>query len=161
MMHYIRGDATNPIGEGRKLICHICNDIGKWGAGFVLALNKKSSAPMEEYRKWWFNGQELDEIYGCTPFKLGEIQLVHLKEQTWVVNMIAQHNIRYDRNNLPPIRYDAVQQCLHKVNELFTVFTFSVHMPRIGCGLAGGTWEKIEPIIAEELKTREVFVYDL
>jgi len=37
-----------------------------------------------------------------------------------------------------------------------------VHMPRIGCGLAGGKWEKIEPIILSELidKGINVFVYD-
>lgn len=39
----------------------------------------------------------------------------------------------------------------------------SVHMPRIGCGLAGGRWEKIEPIISDELTSHgiEVTVYDL
>ena len=38
----------------------------------------------------------------------------------------------------------------------------SVHMPRIGCGLAGGKWEAIEPIITDELTSQgiEVSVYD-
>ena len=38
----------------------------------------------------------------------------------------------------------------------------SVHMPRIGCGLAGGKWEEIEPIITDELTSQgiEVSVYD-
>ncbi|MEX3101111.1 MULTISPECIES: Appr-1-p processing protein [unclassified Streptomyces] len=38
----------------------------------------------------------------------------------------------------------------------------SVHMPRIGCGLAGGAWPRVEPLIAERL-VREgiaVTVYD-
>jgi hypothetical protein len=36
-------------------------------------------------------------------------------------------------------------------------------MPRIGCGLAGGTWDQIEMIIREELIARNiaVYVYDL
>jgi hypothetical protein len=36
-------------------------------------------------------------------------------------------------------------------------------MPRIGCGLAGGKWEEIEPIIDEELISIGVVVtvYDL
>ena len=38
---YIKGDATAPIGSGVKVITHICNDIGGWGKGFVLALSKK------------------------------------------------------------------------------------------------------------------------
>jgi hypothetical protein len=39
----------------------------------------------------------------------------------------------------------------------------SVHMPRIGCGLAGGKWEEIEPIIERTLvaKGMTVVVYDL
>jgi len=28
---YIKGNATNPAGEGNKLIVHICNDTGGWG----------------------------------------------------------------------------------------------------------------------------------
>jgi O-acetyl-ADP-ribose deacetylase (regulator of RNase III) len=38
---YMTGDATAPVGEGQKLIVHVCNDIGAWGAGFVLALSKR------------------------------------------------------------------------------------------------------------------------
>jgi len=38
----------------------------------------------------------------------------------------------------------------------------SVHMPTIGCGLAGGNWEEIEPIIHRKLTDKgvEVVVYD-
>jgi hypothetical protein len=37
-----------------------------------------------------------------------------------------------------------------------------VHLPRIGCGLAGGKWEKVEPLIEKTFLTQEipVFVYD-
>ena len=42
---YIKGDATAPIGSGVKVITHICNDIGGWGKGFVLALSKKWKMP--------------------------------------------------------------------------------------------------------------------
>jgi hypothetical protein len=36
-------------------------------------------------------------------------------------------------------------------------------MPRIGCGLAGGKWETIEPILIKKLieKGIKVTVYDL
>jgi O-acetyl-ADP-ribose deacetylase (regulator of RNase III) len=39
----------------------------------------------------------------------------------------------------------------------------SIHMPRIGCGLAGGDWREIEPVIQDELAGRnhDVTVYDL
>ena len=34
----------------------------------------------------------------------------------------------------------------------------SVHMPGIGCGVAGGTWDRIEPIIFRTLRERDVAV---
>ena len=38
----------------------------------------------------------------------------------------------------------------------------SVHMPRIGCGLAGGKWSRIEPLVTERLVNKgvAVTVYD-
>ncbi len=38
----------------------------------------------------------------------------------------------------------------------------SVHMPRIGCGLAGGKWSRVEPLVTERLAKRDiaVTVYD-
>jgi hypothetical protein len=32
----------------------------------------------------------------------------------------------------------------------------SVHLPRIGCGLAGGRWERIEPLIIAALAERDI-----
>ncbi|MDR6488204.1 O-acetyl-ADP-ribose deacetylase (regulator of RNase III) [Chryseobacterium vietnamense] len=42
------------------------------------------------------------------------------------------------------------------------ILMMNIHMPRIGCGLAGGKWEEIEPIIERALlkKDVEVYVYD-
>ena len=151
---YIKGDATAPIGSGVKVITHICHDIGGWGKGFVLALSKKWKMPEEAYRQWYKSQEE---------FTLGAVQFVNVENKLYVANMIGQHGIYKDSKGLPPIRYDAVRQCLKEV-ALFTIaHKASVHMPRIGCGLAGGKWELMEQIIKEELITKEiaVTVYDL
>ncbi len=39
-IQYLKGDATSPQAKGTKIIAHICNDIGGWGKGFVLAVSK-------------------------------------------------------------------------------------------------------------------------
>ena len=146
---YIKGDATAPIGSGVKVITHICNDIGGWGKGFVLALSKKWKMPEEGYRQWYKSQEE---------FTLGAVQFVNVENELYVANMIGQHGIYKDCKGLPPIRYDAVRQCLKEV-ALFTIaHKASVHMPRIGCGLAGGKWELMEQIIKEELITKEIAV---
>ena len=56
-------------------------------------------------------------------------------------------------SNGPPIRYEAVRACLRRLAVEARVGA-SVHMPRIGCGLAGGRWEEIEPMILDELTSQ-------
>jgi hypothetical protein len=38
-----------------------------------------------------------------------------------------------------------------------------IHMPRIGCGLAGGSWDQVEPLLETHLARAgfNVWVYDL
>jgi O-acetyl-ADP-ribose deacetylase (regulator of RNase III) len=35
---YVVGDATKPIGAGPRIIVHVCNDRGGWGAAVVSAM---------------------------------------------------------------------------------------------------------------------------
>lgn len=76
--------------------------------------------------------------------------------------MIGQHRLRR-RSGRPPIRYEAVRKGLENVAEFAIDHDASIHMPRIGAGLAGGDWHTIEGIIKETLAARgiEVTVYDL
>jgi O-acetyl-ADP-ribose deacetylase (regulator of RNase III) len=147
-IHYIVGDATSPIGDGNKIICHICNDIGGWGAGFVLALSKKWSEPEAAYRN-------------LTPRErmLGMVDIVPVEHNISVANMIAQKGIGY-HDEEPPIRYAAVRAAFAKVNDVAYKSNATIHMPRIGCGLAGGNWEEIEKIV-RDIMSVDVYVYDL
>ena len=54
---YVKGDATSPVGSGTKIICHVCNDVGGWGRGFVVALSRRWSAPEARYREWHAQGE--------------------------------------------------------------------------------------------------------
>jgi len=76
--------------------------------------------------------------------------------------LIGQHKINKDEQGNPPIRYDAVLEGLQKVSDFAKAQNASVHMPRIGCGLAGGTWDQIEPLIIATLTKSviSVWVYD-
>ena len=40
-LRILKGDATSPQAKGPKIIAHACNDIGGWGAGFVVAVSKR------------------------------------------------------------------------------------------------------------------------
>ena len=153
-INYLKGDATAPVGEGNKIIVHVCNDIGGWGRGFVLALSKRWSQPENEYKKWYKSNED---------FLLGEVIFVQVEAHIWVANMIGQRDIKPDKEGNPPVRYEAIGKALSKVAVFAKEANASVHMPRIGCGLAGGTWDKMEPVIIQELAKKEipVTVYDL
>lgn len=155
-IQYLTGDATAPVGDGKKIIAHVCNDIGAWGKGFVLPVSKKWPSAKKQY---------LASFEADPRPVLGDIQIVAVEENLWVINMIGQHKIttRHTTDVLPPVRYEAIQTALHKVAAFAGKEQATVHMPRIGCGLAGGTWDKIEPLILEAFKGRgtQVYVYDL
>ncbi|WP_343211285.1 macro domain-containing protein [Aquimarina litoralis] len=132
---YIKGDATVPQAKGTKLIVHICNNIGGWGKGFVVAISKRWLEPEKAYREWHRNRSKND-------FELGAIQIVKVSDDKHVGNMIAQQGIKTGSKGVP-IRYEAVQQCLEKIAVEAKELNASIHMPRIGCGLAGGKWKEL------------------
>lgn len=155
MVNYVTGDATKPIGDGNKIIAHICNDSGRWGAGFVLSLNKLSPEPKKHYVDRWMWTED--------PFlPLGVNQYVFLPNQIIVANMVAQHGT-ISNLNPHPLSYNALENCLSELVDQAKSLRASVHMPRIGSGLAGGKWNVVESIIDRVLTLNdiEVTVYDL
>lgn len=159
MITYLTGDATDPKVEGRKFIAHVCNDIGGWGRGFVLSVSRRWPEPEKEYREWNVRNSSGPGV--DNPFRLGEMQLVKVADEVFVANMIAQHGVM-PKNEIPPIRYEALERCLNSLGVIAQFQRASVHMPRIGCGLAGGKWQYIEPIIEAQLIAKGVptYVYD-
>lgn len=155
MITYLVGDATDPQGEGHKVIAHCCNTWGLWGQGFVNAISKRWSAPELRYRLWHKQGAGGGFVLGATQFVLVDPLIV-------VANILGQDGVGV-RHGVAPIRYDALGFSFVTVANHASATGASVHMPRIGCGLAGGTWDRVEPLVQETLVARgvPVFVYDL
>jgi O-acetyl-ADP-ribose deacetylase (regulator of RNase III) len=154
------GDATHPIGvdggpcPGPAILVHVCNDLGRWGKGFVVAISKRWPEPERAYRAWHARKEP--------PFELGAVQFVPVEPGLWVANLIGQHGLG-TRKGVPPIRYPALRTGLATVAQRASDLGATVHMPRIGCGLAGGHWEEVSGLVEEQLVTRgiSVTVYDL
>jgi O-acetyl-ADP-ribose deacetylase (regulator of RNase III) len=166
LITYVKGDATRPPSGDSRMIIHICNDRGGWGAGFVLALSRRWTDPEGQYRKWYRD--KTHPLFG--DFALGNVGWSLVEPGLWVANMIAQagygrlgdqQHKTNDEADAPPIRYDSLQTCLAKVSETAKSKGSSIHAPRIGTGLAGGSWAKIEPLIQETMRDLPVFIYDL
>ena len=79
-INYIQGDATQPIGKGNKIIVHICNDIGGWGKGFVMAISKRWKEPEKQYRNWFKTKDG---------FELGNVQFVETESELIIANLIG------------------------------------------------------------------------
>lgn len=158
MLTFVTGDATRPPGSDPRVIVHVVNDIGAWGRGFVVALSKRFAEPERRYRAWAAGEEDL-------PFALGQVQFVEAEPALWVANLVGQRDIarKHDPRPLPPVRYEAIREGLSRVRVFALEHGASVHMPRIGAGLAGGDWAVIEGIVREELADRgvNVTVYDL
>lgn len=166
-INYVEGDATEPYDRhpGKPIIiAHVCNDVGGWGRGFVMALSAKDKRPEKAYRT---------HVTGdSSSLKLGDT-IMTLFDPTgeegedvndvFVANMIAQRGFATVTNNVP-LDYKALRTCLDEVGQEAAKMEASVHMPRIGCGLAGGDWAKVEEIILEtlvDIYKLDVYVYDL
>ncbi|MDG9708724.1 macro domain-containing protein [Streptomyces sp. DH10] len=151
---YVRGDATVPSVKGVKVIAHVCNDIGGWGKGFVLAISRRWPEPEAAYRAW-HRGRAGND------FGLGAAQFVQVERHVWVANMIGQRGTKTGSKGVP-VRYEAIDRALEALAAKAGELGATVHMPRIGCGLAGGKWSRVEPLIEERLVRRgiPVTVYD-
>jgi O-acetyl-ADP-ribose deacetylase (regulator of RNase III) len=159
-INYIIGDATNPQGPGNKIIVHCCNNIGGWGRGFVVALSKKWKEPEANYREWYNKKEWTQDCPNGTEtirFELGEVQFVDVDHLTKVANLIGQKGIAFGPEG-PPVRYEEIKKGFLKIKNyiLNTKSTANIHMPRIGCGLAGGSWQKIYDIIKEVFEDTDI-----
>lgn len=144
MIEYTTGDATRPTTRP-AIVAHVCNDLGAWGSGFVLAVSRRWKRPEKVYRS-------TGELH------LGEVQFVECEEGIVVANMVAQRGVSGPG---PLVHYPALGECLAAVAVRAREMGASIAMPRIGCGIGGGSWGEVEPIIERTCVGVRVVVYDL
>jgi len=151
------GSATSPQPSNDKgiLIAHLCNDLGVWGAGFVLAVSDLSMAPETAYKAW------ANEYNRAIP--RGLIQIVEAKPNIFVANMIAQ----FGTMPHPPscecgecdgclVDYLALTHCLQTMFIRAIQLDCDVHIPAgMGSGLAGGDKDTIHAMIENAARIAE------
>ncbi|HBI42715.1 MAG TPA: hypothetical protein DDY78_07645 [Planctomycetales bacterium] len=151
---YLRGDATRPRGLGLRIICHVVNDkTPRWGGGFALGVRRGFSDVQQDFMSWAEQHADL--------FTLGNAQLCNVDDTLAIFSMICQKG--YGSSRTPRVRYAAMKTCLDRLGDIAVTSAASIHMPRIGCGQAGGAWDIVSELIDESLCSRgiSVTVYDL
>lgn len=157
-IEYLIGDATQPKVAAHEpwIIANCCNNVGKWGAGFSGAISRKWKAPERVFRNDFRNGRNRLGYTAIVPISGG------VATRQAVANIIGQDGIGTDRVR---VRYEALREGFKDVRRWCddNIGHPSVHMPRIGRGLAGGSWEVVEHMIYEEIAAWgvRVCVYDL
>lgn len=161
MLRFRKGDAT--CTPPMTLLVHVVNDVGAWGAGFSGAVSRRWPHVEGSYCAW-AAGHFKNTTETVEKLALGKVlyTLVSKVPPVWIANLCAQRGIsRVPRTTL--LQYDALETCLGDAGVFATARGLKVQMPRIGCGLAGGTWTKVEPIVMAKLVDQglDVTVYDL
>src|SRR5206468_6023907 len=129
-IRFVRGDAMQTRGEGKKLIVLIVNDTTpNWGGGgFAQAVGRKWRSVQADFKQWWSKHPSKSS--------LGNTHVTRIDPDTSIAHMIAQHG--FGPSDKPRIRYGALKLCLADVAAIAKSQGASVHMPRIGVGNARG-----------------------
>lgn len=157
---YVNGDLFEGIKNTSNVIIipHVCNDLGKWGAGFVVPLGQHFPKAKDDY-------QEYIECLNKAPINddvLGDTVFTKIPPKIIIANMIAQKGIGTHKK---PIRYWALIKCMETVNKTAKMLkdkniTVEIHAPKFGSGLAGGNPELIEELIKELWYDWTVIIYE-
>lgn len=136
------------------IIAHLCNSVGGWGRGFVLAINDLSAIPRKAYKEC--SQRHLKNI------PLGETQFCEVEPNLWVANMIAQNGL--DKSKVADgclVDYNALQECLKLVFQRAVVLKCNIHIPAgMGSGLAGGSKKLITDMILAVATSASIFALE-
>lgn len=126
----------NALAPTKGLIIHQTNCIGVMGAGIALQVAKQWPDAEQEYKAYCAK-------HGADA--LGTVQFTQLTDDLWLGNLFGQI--------APGPRatvYEAYPKALRVVVDEFDDSV--IHMPYlIGCGLAGGDWDVLYPILEHYL----------
>lgn len=165
-MNRIGGDLIQLAKEGKfDVIAHGCNCMSTMGAGIAPQMAKAFGCDRFEME---LGGRDINKLGNIDyqTFVLGEKTIWSLEDaknnrnepELTVVNAYTQYN--YGRNHkdgaTAPFDYEAFTLCMRKINSIFG--GKHIGLPKIGAGLAGGDWDRIEKIIDAELWFCEVTI---
>lgn len=135
------GDATDPRGQGPRLIVHLVNDkTPNWGGPFARSLRSRYPTAQTAFREWASEPSHL---------RLGQVHLSDVADEIAVATMVAQRG--YGASAKTRVRFAALRDCLEQVAAIARKRGAAVHMPRIGTGEGRADWAVIRELIDDAL----------
>lgn len=145
MVKYVKGDLFQ---SGADIIAHGCNCSGGYGSGVAKTMGEMYPKARKSYYDK-FNGE------GWT---LGDVQFVYV-DGCIIANCATQQ--AYLPRGRCHADYPAILKAMTVVKDFAKQNNMSVAIPKIGAGLAGGDWNKIEDILKKVFKDHDITVYVL
>jgi O-acetyl-ADP-ribose deacetylase (regulator of RNase III) len=140
---YVKGNLITLAKEGNfDLISHGCNCFCCMGAGIAKDIKREFPGAYQADCKT-SNGKRS---------KLGTCSFAEWNNII-IVNAYTQHHWK---GSGVKVKYGAIRSCLKWIKKTYP--GKRIGLPRIGCGLAGGDWSKVEAIIEEVLGDEDVTV---
>jgi O-acetyl-ADP-ribose deacetylase (regulator of RNase III) len=146
MIKYIKGDLVRDA-EDFDVIAHCCNCFCTMGAGIAPQIKAKFPEAYEADCK-----TAKGDIN-----KLGTISYTE-NTKPIVVNLYGQYDYTGRRSGKMDLDYDALRKSLVLMQEKYKGKMMA--MPKIGSGLAGGDWKKIEGIIEDVMRGEYVVIVE-
>lgn len=132
----IDGNLLDLFDENKfDIIVHGCNCQKMMGAGIALQIKKRYPEVYETDRN--DDRSSIDRLGNILPTLI-------IPGFNLIINLYSQYNLG---NNLD---YEALTLGLRKLNHKYC--GMKIGLPQIGCGIAGGNWNKVKKIIKKELK---------
>lgn len=144
-MELIKADilANLPI-DKTTLILHGCNCFHTMGAGIAAYLARKFPI--------------IKSVDRLTPYgdvnKLGTFSVAIVEKRLIIFNCYTQY-----KTGPRACNYEAIGNVLKAISENDHVMggNTEIRSPQIGCGLAGGDWNKVEPLFDEFLPLAKIY----
>ena len=143
MITYQKGDLISLAKQGEfDVVVHGCNCFCRMKRGIAPQMAKAFGCDRFPLEGPKFEGDKA---------KLGQIEyqrvILSTDKELVVVNAYTQFHWNAPSPFGIPLDYDALRSCFIKVNDAFQ--GKKVGIPKIGAGLAGGDWQKVESILEE------------
>lgn len=154
-MKYHQGDIFSRNITGHELIiCHQINCQGVMGAGLAKQIRTMFPFLYERYKRTCSRAAKSEDLLGKVEFTP-----IRYNGNDWLIaSIFAQDSYGRDKCYTD---YDALRRALSAVRVVATPLPTrtltTVRIPyKMGCGLAGGSWDIVEQIIKDELALYEI-----